>query len=114
MKTPGTGLSHWIWQRISACVVLLLLALMICILIKLPQMDYAAFVSLMQSPAVAIATALLIVAVFFHAALGMQTVLEDYISVPSARHLLFGITCVICATACVLGIAAIARIFFAA
>ena len=73
----GTG--HWWAQRLTA-LALVPLTVWFCIsVIALSGADYAAVVDWIQSPVVAGLLVLLIVATFYHATLGLQVVVEDYV-----------------------------------
>ena len=48
-------------------------------LIAQPGSDHAAFILWLQAPLTAGATILLLLALFYHAALGLEVVIEDYI-----------------------------------
>lgn len=93
-KAKGLGASgdasHHFWvQRISA-LALIPLVIWICFSITLlPDASYATVVAWLQSPFNGIITLLFVVVSFYHAQLGLQVVIEDYISCHSKR--LFGI-----------------------
>ncbi len=73
------GVDHWWAQRITA-VALVPLALWFAIaVIELAGADRAAFVEWVRHPVPAVLLVLLIVATFYHSALGLQVVIEDYV-----------------------------------
>jgi len=72
------GVGHWWAQRVSA-VALVPLGLWFCIsLISLAGADRATLASWLHGPVAAVLMILTIGAVFYHAALGLQVVIEDY------------------------------------
>ncbi|MGH6982354.1 MAG: succinate dehydrogenase, hydrophobic membrane anchor protein [Stellaceae bacterium] len=72
------GVAHWWAQRVSA-VALVPLGLWFCIsLISLAGASRAALAAWLHGPVAAILMILTIGAVFYHAALGLQVVIEDY------------------------------------
>jgi succinate dehydrogenase / fumarate reductase, membrane anchor subunit len=72
------GVAHWWAQRVSAAA-LVPLGLWFCIsLISLAGADRAALAAWFHGPVAAILTILTLGAVFYHAALGVQVVIEDY------------------------------------
>jgi len=72
------GVQHWWAQRVSA-VALVPLGLWFCAsLVGLAGGGRAALVAWLHGPAAAILTILTIGAVFYHGALGVQVVIEDY------------------------------------
>ncbi len=75
----GHGATHWIRQRATA---LVMVPLMIWLFYWLPQMavmSHQDFTSWMQTPFNAILMAFFVLAALWHAALGMQVIIEDYI-----------------------------------
>jgi len=93
-KAKGLGASgdasHHFWvQRISA-LAMIPLVIWICISIAfLPEASYANVVAWLQSPFNGIVTLLFVIISFYHAQLGLQVIIEDYISSHSTR--LFGV-----------------------
>ena len=79
------GYGHWRWQRISAVVTLFLLVYFTYLLILLKPLDYEAAQNFVATPHQGIALGLLVVVGLFHAALGVQMIIEDYISLASGR-----------------------------
>ena len=73
----GTG--HWWAQRLTA-LALIPLTVWFCVsVIALTGADYAAVAAWVASPVVAGLLILLVAAVFYHAVLGLQVVIEDYV-----------------------------------
>lgn len=83
------GVAHWWAQRITA-LALVPLGLWFCAsLVTLAGADRAALVDWLQGPLAAIMMILTIGVVFYHGALGLQVVIEDY--APSESVKLAGI-----------------------
>ena len=80
------GLAHWRWQRYSAVIVLLLMIYFVIMLAGLGGLDRAAALATVGHPANAAALAGLVVIGLWHGALGLQVVIEDYITVKGGRH----------------------------
>ena len=79
--------SHFLLQIISA-LILIPLTFWFCINIAmLPDVSYQRIISWLQSPFNSIMMALIIIIGFKHAQLGMQTIIEDYISTPSTQRI---------------------------
>ncbi len=79
--------SHYLLQRVSA-LLLIPLTLWFCISIAmLPDVSYQRIINWLQSPFNSIMMALIIIIGFKHAQLGMQTIIEDYISTPSTQRI---------------------------
>jgi succinate dehydrogenase / fumarate reductase, membrane anchor subunit len=79
----GTGkgaAEHWWLQRVTA-VALLPLGLWFAYgLLTLPSFEYTSVVAWVREPATSILLILLVVAVGYHSALGIQVVVEDYVT----------------------------------
>ena len=83
-RVPGLG--HWRWKRYSAVVVLLLMVYFVITLASLGNLDHAGAMTLVGHPANALALAGLVTIGMWHGMLGLQVVIEDYISVDGGRH----------------------------
>ena len=74
------GSHHWLVQRFTAIGNLLLVLWFGASLLMLPNLTYPVVVEWIARPVPATAMALLIVSTFWHARLGMQVMLEDYVA----------------------------------
>lgn len=79
LGSAHSGAHHWLLQRFTAIGNLLLALWLIVSLILLPDLGYATVAPWISSPLPATAMALLIVSTFWHARLGLQVVIEDYV-----------------------------------
>jgi succinate dehydrogenase / fumarate reductase membrane anchor subunit len=79
------GTDHWWMQRLSAIAMMILSPLMILLVITLIGEDYATAVAKLGSPFWGGVALLFICASFYHAHLGLQVVIEDYIGSHAAR-----------------------------
>lgn len=73
------GVAHWWAQRVTAVALIPLVLWFVIALIGLTGADRAAVVAWLHAPLPAIATVLMLIAMFYHMALGVQIVVEDYI-----------------------------------
>ena len=73
------GTRHWWMQRITAIALIPLCVWLVGSLVAIGAADYAQTVHWIRSPAVSIALLLTIAALFHHAQLGMQVIIEDYV-----------------------------------
>lgn len=73
------GVGHWWVQRVSALALAPLSLWFVYSLAKYPLADYATMVLWVKSPLVAVALVLFFAATVYHAALGVQVVIEDYV-----------------------------------
>lgn len=77
--SAGSGVHHWWAQRFSAIVLIPLTLWLVWTLAVLAGADYAAARDWISSPWNAAMAVLLVGATFYHARLGVQVVIEDYV-----------------------------------
>jgi len=75
------GTHHFIMQRLTAIALVPLLIWFAFSLASISGGDYQSVVEWVRSPFVTIMLVLLVIAGFYHAALGLQVIIEDYIHV---------------------------------
>ena len=107
------GTSHFWHQRLTA-LLLIPLVLWIGFTIAALPADHAALVEWVRQPLVTLGLVLLVAAVFYHAKLGLQVVIEDYISSHARRTLVLLISSLLCLLAGVIGVLAVLKISFGA
>ena len=73
------GVEHWWAQRVTAMALVPLACGSSIAVIGLVGADRAAVVAWLHSPLPAVLLILLLVATFYHSALGLQVVIEDYV-----------------------------------
>jgi succinate dehydrogenase / fumarate reductase, membrane anchor subunit len=73
------GTHHWLLQRLTAVGNLLLVLWLVVSLLLLPNLSYATVSGWIANRVPAIAMALLVISTFWHARLGMQVMIEDYV-----------------------------------
>ncbi|MBR0552663.1 succinate dehydrogenase, hydrophobic membrane anchor protein [Stakelama marina] len=73
------GTHHWWHQRLTAGANLILMLWFIASVARLPGHDYATVTAWLSSGWAAIPMILLIASVFYHARLGLQVLIEDYV-----------------------------------
>ncbi len=73
------GAEHWWAQRVSAVALILLGLWFAASVIAHAGADHAHFVAWLRGPVTAILMLLLLAFTFYHAALGLQVVIEDYV-----------------------------------
>ena len=79
MSLHGQGLRAWLWQRLtSVYLTLFIIAALITYAVNAP-LDYAGWRALLAQPAINVATAIFILALLFHAGVGMRDILVDYV-----------------------------------
>lgn len=73
------GAHHWLLQRFTAVGNLVLMMWLVASFVMLPAYDYATLAKWLSQPVSATAMILLVIGTFWHARLGLQVVIEDYI-----------------------------------
>jgi succinate dehydrogenase / fumarate reductase membrane anchor subunit len=79
------GVGHWWVQRMTALALVPLTLWFVAAMIGLTGADYATARDWIGSPVAASLLLLLIVATFYHGALGLQVIIEDYIHHEGAK-----------------------------
>lgn len=106
------GVNHWWAQRVTA-VALILLGLWFAIsLVALAGADHAAVVAWLKGPIHAVIMLLVLIATFYHAALGLQVVIEDYVHAELQKIAAILAVRLICFALAAAGIFAVLRIAF--
>lgn len=73
------GVGHWWSQRVSAVALIPLTLWFVASIIAHTGSEYATFIAWLRTPLVSILMILLLIAIFYHTALGLQVVIEDYV-----------------------------------
>ena len=107
------GTTHFWRQRMTALILIPLVLWIAFSLAALP-LDHATLVSWIQQPLVSIALVLLIVSTFYHAQLGLQVVIEDYVSSHSLRTLILLGSNFLCLLFGIVGVISVLKIAFGA
>lgn len=107
------GVEHWRLQRVTAIALVPLTVWFAASLMARTGNEYAAFIAWLRMPFATILMALLLIVLFYHTALGLQVVIEDYVhsgmKIPALLSVRFG-----CFALAVAGILATLRIAFGA
>ena len=113
LGAAGEGAEHWWHERLSSIAALLLYIWLAVSLIRLPSLDHSTLVEWLASPLAAVPMLLLVATTFWHAKMGLQVVIEDYVHEEGSK--LFWIVLVKCAAvlAAALAIFAVLKIAFA-
>lgn len=73
------GVHHWLRQRITAVANLPLMLWLVWSVTHMASFDYAGFTAWLAQPVNAVLMILSVLSVFYHASLGAQVILEDYV-----------------------------------
>lgn len=79
LGSAHNGAHHWLLQRFTALGNLLLGLWLAISLLLLPDLGYVTVSAWIARPLPATAMALLVISTFWHARLGLQVVIEDYV-----------------------------------
>ena len=105
-----SGYGHWRWQRISAVITLILMVYFTYLMASLGLLDYMEAHRFVATPHQGIALGLLMIVGLFHAALGVQMIIEDYIPLASGRLVLVMVAMAVFIIASLIGIVAVGLI----
>src|SRR5712691_2560284 len=79
------GVDHWWAQRVTALALVPLALWFVIAVIELAGADRTLFVAWVHQPLPAVLLVLLLIATFYHGALGLQVVIEDYVENEAGR-----------------------------
>lgn len=79
LGSAKSGTSHWWWQRVTALLLVLLVPWLIGLLVSMVGMEMNFARSVIAKPWNLIILAAFVIASFWHAKLGLQVVIEDYV-----------------------------------
>jgi len=86
------GVHHWYVQRATAILLLFLVGWLIYAMIKLAGAGHAEAAAFVANPTNAAFMLVLLVSLFYHAMLGLQVVIEDYVHQPVLEMVLHFLT----------------------
>lgn len=79
LGSARTGTAHWMAQRISAVALIPLTLWFVVSVLSMVRANYFTVVKWLHAPTVAVLLVLLVGALYYHANLGLQIVIEDYV-----------------------------------
>ncbi|MDA8021402.1 MAG: succinate dehydrogenase, hydrophobic membrane anchor protein [Gammaproteobacteria bacterium] len=106
------GAHHWLWQRATAVALAVLSVWFVFEILGRVDDAHGAAMAWVAHPGVAAALIIYLVALFWHAQLGLQVIAEDYIASDGARRKSVRAFAAINTLAALAAIAAVARIAF--
>ena len=102
LGSAKSGTGHWWWQRVTAVLLVVLVPWLIGLLLSMVGADAESARNVIAKPWNLITLAAFVIAAFWHAKLGIQVVLEDYVHtrwIEVALQLLVTLACAIAALA---------------
>jgi succinate dehydrogenase / fumarate reductase membrane anchor subunit len=85
LGSAGEGVGHWWTQRVTSVALVLLGLWFVFSLVRMPDVSYEAVTAWIASPVNAVLLSLLIGTMVYHSMLGVQVVVEDYVSHHGAK-----------------------------
>ena len=82
------GVQHWWWQRVSAIALIPLSLWFVACIVFLLDADRATALTWLGSPVTLGLMSLFLIALIYHAVLGLQVVIEDYVHAKPAKLIL--------------------------
>ena len=110
LGSAKSGTDHFMWQRITAIVLVLLGAYLIGLLLSLGSANYELARAIVADPINATILVAFLVTMFWHAKLGLQVVIEDYVHAPALAGVAHVANIFICALAAIASVLAVIRI----
>ncbi len=105
------GVGHWWTERATAIALVPLTFWLMASLVSLSGGNYTSFATWLKMPISTVGMVLLVVALFYHMALGLQVIVEDYVHSAVRFPALIAIR-LGCFTLATTGIAAVLRVRF--
>jgi succinate dehydrogenase membrane anchor subunit len=112
LGSARAGSGHWWMQRVTAAALVPLTLWIAASLFARAQSDYSAFVLWLRTPFTTVLMLLLLIALFYHMALGLQVVVEDYVHIERVKISAVVVIQLGCFALAVAGIMATLRIAF--
>ncbi len=85
LGSAKSGVHHWWVQRVTSALLVPLTLIVVFAFACLGNVDHANFVAFVQNPFIAVTIIVMAIVLFYHSALGIQVVAEDYVSGKFAR-----------------------------
>jgi len=88
LGSAGSGSAHWWHQRVTGGILAIATIWLICFSWNLSGSEVSGIIEVVKKPYNIVMLALFTIAGFYHAALGMRVILEDYIHCRAVRLVL--------------------------
>jgi succinate dehydrogenase / fumarate reductase, membrane anchor subunit len=111
LGSAKVGVDQWWLERVTAIALVPLTVWFAASIVVHTNSDYAAFIGWLKTPAATILMVLLLTGLFYHTALGLRVVIEDYVHSAMKVPALLGVR-FSCGALAVAGILATLRIAF--
>jgi succinate dehydrogenase / fumarate reductase membrane anchor subunit len=114
MGSSKHGVGHFIAQRVTAVALIFLVLWALASALTLANGDYEGATAWLRSPLNAALACLLAFAAFWHAQLGMRTIIEDYFARPATKAVCLILNVFVCWAAGALTILSILKVALSA
>lgn len=112
LGASGHGVQHWWAQRVSAVLLVPLVVWFVISAVMLTGKDYASVTSWIQQVPNTAGMILLLLLGFYHGALGLQVIIEDYVSDKLLRLVMLLLVKLAAVGLCAYGVVAVLRLSF--
>jgi succinate dehydrogenase / fumarate reductase membrane anchor subunit len=113
LGSAKSGVGHWWYQRLTAVALIPLSVWFVYSLVTALQEPSPAGVAMwLSSPVHTVAMLLMLIALFFHAKLGLQVVIEDYVKCPVQKYSLLFANNFLCIAFAIISILAVLKLHF--
>ncbi|MDC0864545.1 succinate dehydrogenase, hydrophobic membrane anchor protein [Rickettsiaceae bacterium] len=85
LGSSGSGSGHWWHQRFTAIIMVLSVVWLFSFSSSVKGLGASGIIEIMKEPCNIVMLTIFIITAFYHSVLGMQVVIEDYISCRAAR-----------------------------
>ena len=104
------GISHWKLQRISAILIIPLILWFLYSVLTVMFKTYSETIEWVMSPINSTLLIILLVGIFYHSAMGLQVVIEDYIANIKLRTIILNISKIVLFAFAVISISSVLKI----
>ncbi len=108
------GVHHWIAQRVTALALVILVPVFLISFVSAYQAGYTNARAFIANPLMAVMLIAMVSAAFYHMRLGMQVVIEDYITKTGSKVALLVLNTFVAAGLWILAVFSILRVAFGA
>jgi succinate dehydrogenase / fumarate reductase membrane anchor subunit len=112
LGSAHSGARHWMHQRITAVINLVLLLWFAGSVVSLAGAGYADIIWWVRDPIVTVLLVLLIANLFYHIRLGVQVVIEDYVHKEGTKALSLILLTMVTLVLALLGIVSVLKVSF--
>ena len=114
LGSSRSGVHHWWLQRLTAVILVPLVLWFAVSLLSVAHADHATMKAWVSRPFNTALLVVLLTTMFYHARLGLQVVIEDYVHGKATRTALLLANTLLCAAFGLAGVFAVAKIAFTA